>query len=191
MAAIHPFQPVKLVCGIIAAEDVHVRKAEERLVESFGPIEARGPRVVFAGTTYYESEMGSGLRRGFIAFRDLITPENLPAIKIRTNSLEDDLQAFFGTSRRIVNLDPGYLTTAALILATAKDFSHRVPLKDGIYAHLELIFTKAGVKRLEWTYPDFRNEDHIPFFRRIRRDYLDTLQAMDQRDLISGNRKVY
>jgi hypothetical protein len=176
MADIRPFHPVKLVCGIIAAEDDHVREAEERLVESFGPVDDRGPRVVFAGTAYYEPEMGSGLRRGFIAFRDLITPESLPAIKIRTNALEDDLRAFFAADRRIVNLDPGYLTTAALILATAKDFSHRVPLKDGIFAHLELIFNKTGVKRLEWTYPDFRNEDHIPFFRRVRRDYLDNLK---------------
>jgi len=179
MAEIRPFRPVKLICGIIASADDHVRAAEERLAGIFGPIDARGPRVAFAGTDYYEPEMGSGLRRGFIAFRDLVAPERLSDIKIRTNGLEDELRAFFGTSRRIVNIDPGYVTTAALIMATAKDFSHRVPLKDGIFAHLELIFNKSGVKRLEWTYPDFRNEDHIPFLTSVRLSYLEILKNMD------------
>jgi len=180
MAGIQAFRPVKLVCGIIAAEGPYAGAAEERLAEMFGPIDGRGPRIAFAGTAYYQPEMGTGLRRGFVSFRDLIRPEALPSIKLRTNALEENLRNDFAGPRRIVNLDPGYLTSAALIMATAKDFSHRVPLADGIYAHLELLFGKSGARRFPWTYPDFRAEDHIPFFMGARRSYLETLRSLER-----------
>lgn len=176
MADIRPFVPAKLICGIIAGREEHAEEAERRLAGLYGPIESRGPRVPFAGTDYYKAEMGAGLRRGFVSFRDPIAPERLPEIKIETNTLEDELRAVFGTKGRAVNLDPGILTSSALFMATTKEFSHRPPLQKGIYAHLELLFAKTGVKRLEWTYPDFRTEDHIPFFLSVRKAYLETLK---------------
>jgi hypothetical protein len=176
MAIPRPFHPVKLICGIMAGDDRSVPEAERRLAEIFSPIEARGPRVLFAGTDYYRPEMGPGLRRGFVAFRDLIDPDRLPEIKIQTNALEEAIRASSNTPGRVVNLDPGYLTTAALIMATAKDFSHRIPLRNGIYAHLELLFTKTAARRLEWTYPDLRTDDHIPFLSAVRRSYLEALK---------------
>ena len=176
MAEIRPFAPVKLVCGIITGREARAAEAERRLGERFGPVEARGPRYPFAGTAYYQEEMGPGLSRGFISFRDLIAPERLPDIKIETNALEEDLRKHFATPGRAVNLDPGILTAAALFMATTKEFSHRPPLRNGIYAHLELLFVRNGVKRLEWTYPDLRTEDHIPFFLDVRKTYLETLK---------------
>ena len=77
---------------------------------------------------------------------------------------------------RIVNLDPGYFTAAALIMATAKDFSHRVPLRDGIYAHLEFLYSKNGIRRLDWTYPDFANPGYEAYFLEVRRAYLRQLK---------------
>jgi hypothetical protein len=170
------FHPVKLVCGIMAEGDRSVSEAERRMAELFGPIEARGPRVPFAGTDYYRPEMGPHLRRGFVAFRDLIAPERLPDIKIQTNALEEEIRAVHDAPGRVVNLDPGYLTTAALIMATAKDFAHRIPLRNGIYAHLELLFTKTAARRLEWTYPDLRTEEHISFLIGVRRSCLEALK---------------
>jgi len=176
MSIPRPFHPVKLICGIMAGDDRSVPEAERQLIELFGPIEARGPRVLFAGTDYYRPEMGPGLRRGFVAFRDLINPDRLPDIKIQTNALEEAIRAASSAPGRVVNLDPGYLTTAALMMATAKDFSHRIPLRNGIYAHLELLFTKTSARRLEWTYPDLRADDHIPFLTGVRRSYLAALK---------------
>ena len=122
-------------------------------------------------TDYYDAEMGGpGLRRGFLGFERLVDPSGLAAVKIRTNGLESEIAAEFdaggrpGHPRRIVNLDPGYLTPAALIMATAKDFSHRIPLQDGIYGHLELLFTRTGIRRLEWTYPDFCQAGYQTYF---------------------------
>ncbi|MBN1939414.1 MAG: DUF4416 family protein [Candidatus Aminicenantes bacterium] len=175
MADIKPFAPVKLVCGIIAGSTDMFRIAENRLAASYGPVDARGPRVPFLDTAYYTGEMGPGLSRMFLAFRDLICPDRLPDIKIETNALEDELREKSGAGGRTVNLDPGIVTGAALVMATAKDFAHRPPLQKGIYAHLELLFTKAGVKRLEWTYPDFRTDEHIPFFMAVRKSYLEAL----------------
>lgn len=177
MAEIKPFTPVKLVCGIIAGPDEHAAEAERRLSKRFGPIDNRGPRVPFAGTDYYEREMGAGLRRGFVSFQRLAAPDRLAGIKIRTNALEEELRIFFQVPGRIVNLDPGILTGAALFMATAKEFAHRPPLQKGIYAHLEVLFTRTGIRRLEWTYPDLRGDDHVPFFLAVRKDYLALLRA--------------
>ncbi len=168
MAEPRPFEPVKLVCGILAAEDAVFDLALERLGGLFGPIDARSGRHDFDMTDYYEPEMGPGLRRMFAAFERLVRPEDLSAIKIRTNALESEIRAERG-GERPVNLDPGYITPAALIMATAKDFSHRVPLRDGIYAHLELLFGKKDVRGLPWTYPDFRDGRYAEFLLEARR----------------------
>lgn len=191
MAEIRSFPPVKLMCGIIAARDEHFIRAEEKLAGLYGPIDSRSARFAFDLTNYYEVEMGPGLKRGFISFDRLIDPSGLAAIKIRTNGLEKEIAAEFGTDRqpgrrsqpgcrgRIVNLDPGYLTAAALIMATAKDFSHRIPLQEGIYGHLEFLFTKTGIRRLDWTYPDFAQEGYQAYFLSLRREHLRRLKARD------------
>ena len=197
MAEIRSFPPVKLMCGIIAARDEHFIRAEERLSGLYGPVDSRSARFPFALTDYYEAEMGPGLKRGFLGFSRLIDPSGLAAIKIRTNGLEKEIAAEFGTDRqpgclgrlgrqerpgrrsRIVNLDPGYLTAAALIMATAKDFSHRIPLQEGIYGHLEFLFTKTGIRRLGWTYPDFAQAGYEAYFLDVRREYLRRIKARD------------
>jgi hypothetical protein len=176
MAEIKGFPPVKLVCGIIAARDEHFDRAETRLAELFGEVDGRSPRFPFELTDYYRAEMGPGLKRGFLGFRPLVDPAVLAAAKIRTNALEREIAAEFGAEARIVNLDPGILTSAALIMATAKNFSHRIPLRDGIYGHLEFVFTRTGIRRLDWTYPDFAQEGYQAFFLDLRRRFLDALK---------------
>ncbi len=195
MAEIRSFPPVKLICGIIAERDEHFIRAEECLSGLFGPIDSRSPRFPFVFTDYYEAEMGPGLKRGFLGFERLVDPSGLVAIKIRTNGLEQEIASEFGMGRRlggqeppgrrsqpgclgrVVNLDPGYLTAAALIMATAKNFSHRIPLREGIYGHLEFLFTKTGIRRLDWTYPDFAQAGYQAYFLDIRREYLRRLKT--------------
>ncbi len=104
-------------------------------------------------------------------------PENLSEIKIRTNELEEELKLESGTSQRIINLDPGFLSASSLFMATAKDFAHRVPLQHGIYAHLELQFGKNEIRTLEWTYSDFKTESYRDFFLAVRKIYLEQLKA--------------
>jgi hypothetical protein len=176
MAKAVPFKPVKLICGIIAARDDIFSRSITHLIANFGSIDFSSELIKFEFTDYYEKQMGEGLKRQFISFEKLIAPEILCDAKIQTNLLEDEIQKEFGSPKRAVNLDPGYMTASALILATAKDFSHRIPLRKGIYAHLEFLFGKKNIRTLDWTYPDFRTESYHGFFLEVRKIYLSQLK---------------
>ena len=176
MAQPKAFAPVKLVCGVIYREEAMYEEVRRRLVDEWGPVDMESPAFTFDLTDYYEREMGAGLLRRFMSFSGLVAPEILPQAKLRTNELEEAVRRETGAAGRLVNIDPGYLTASALVMATAKDFSHRIPLGRGIYAHLEFLFTKTGVKTLDWTYPDFRRGPCQDFFRTVRELYLRQLR---------------
>jgi hypothetical protein len=177
MGEAKPFAPAKLVCGIIASEEIYFKKTEEELVALYGPVDLKSQCFPFDLTSYYEIQMGKNLRRQFLSFENLVPPERLSAIKLETNALEKKLREELDSSRRVANIDPGILTASSLIMATTKDFSHRIPLAHGIYAHLELLFSKTGVRLLNWTYPDFRQEDYQRFFLEARRIYFRQLKT--------------
>lgn len=176
MARPKPFVPVKLLCAVIYGDPSPYDQAKTRLAGEFGEIDLESPPTPFDLTDYYQDEMGPGLKRRFMSFAKLIDPEALADIKIRTNALEEEIGRPGGGGGRAVNIDPGYLTASALVMATAKDFSHRIPLRQGIYAHLELLFTKTGVKTLDWTYPDLRRELCWAYFLTVRKAYLRQLR---------------
>lgn len=176
MAEARPFSPVKLICGIIASEERVFDRVFERLTHIYGPTDSSSPFFDFEFTDYYEKQMGKALKRRFLSLTNLYHPEKLGEIKIRTNKLEDEIRKEFKSNHRIVNVDPGYLTSSALIMATAKDFAHRIPLQLGIYAHLELLFEKKQVRTLSWTYPDYRTEGYQRYFMEVRKIYLKQLK---------------
>ncbi len=176
MAEPHPFSLVKLVCGIIANEERAFQRSREKLARYYGAIDLESAQFSFDLTDYYERQMGKGLKRQFISFEKLISPTSLSEIKLQTIGLEVEMKEELKASHRIVNLDPGYLTSSALVMATAKDFAHRIPLQHGIYAHLELLFGKNEVRTLDWTYPDYRKGGYQDFFLRVRRIYLAQLK---------------
>ena len=148
-------------------EEVKTRLSQER-----GAVDLESPPFAFNLTDYYAAEMGAGLHRRFLSFAELGEPECLPALKLWTNALEERIRTERGLPGRPANIDPGYLTASALVMATTKDFSHRIPLGQGIYAHLEFLFTKGGVKVLDWTYPDFRTAPVQEFFLELRGRFL-------------------
>jgi hypothetical protein len=176
MAEPRSFFPVKLICGVIASKEKVISDTVRRLVQSYGNVDLESPLIPFDLTDYYEKQMGKDLSRKFLSFERLIPPERLSSIKLETNRMEEQIQEEFMDKRRIINIDPGYLTTASLIMATAKNFAHRVPLRDGIYAHLELLFGRDEVRLLDWTYPDFKNKGYQEFFRKARRIYLSQIK---------------
>lgn len=168
---------MKLICGIIYSLEETRLRAEKMLAEEFSQPDQKSQPFAFTFTDYYQPEMGQGLYRCFLSFEKLINPEQLPGIKLRTNELETKLKFFYPERPRPANLDPGYLTASALIMATAKDFAHRIPLSQGIYAHLELLFLRKGVRLLDWTYPDFRQAGYQEFFLKVREIYLAQLKS--------------
>lgn len=175
MSVSRKFSPVKLIVGLIFSRDDAREMADAALRRVLGEVDAHSPVFDFGSTDYYAEEMGPALKRVFLSFLSLLAPEELPGIKLRTNALEEEIRRRLCLTGRPVNIDPGYLTRAALVMATAKDFSHRIPLGKGIYAHLELLFNRGGIRTLEWTYPDFRGPEYHEFLCRVRAAYLRQL----------------
>jgi hypothetical protein len=176
MAQPKEFAPVKLLCGVIYKEDALYDEVRRRLEGEWGSVDSESAPFPFDLTGYYEDEMGGGLLRRFMSFEGLTAPEVLPARKTRAIELEEALRKERDASGRPANIDPGYLTASAMVMATAKDFAHRIPLAGGIYAHLEFLFTRTGVKTLDWTYPDLRREPCQAYFRSVRETYLGQLR---------------
>jgi hypothetical protein len=112
----------------------------------------------------------------FVSFEKLIDPATISDIKVTTNELEEKFASAGG--RRVLNLDPGYLTAAAYILATSKNYAHRIYLGKGVFAQQELIFERKRITTLEWTYPDYRSIEYQEILRRIRRRYLEQLRDL-------------
>jgi len=159
---------VRLISSIFSSQEELVETAISRLEEMFGPLEWRSPPVLFDRTRYYEKEMGWPLHRRFVSFRDLIRPEALVEIKLRTNALE---KTFDQEGKRALNIDPGYICMERLVLATGKNYTHRIYLTKGIYADLTLVFHKGSFRPLEWTYRDYAEEKLIIQFNEIRARY--------------------
>jgi hypothetical protein len=176
MAQPREFAPVKLICGVIHKDDALYKEVRQRLEAEWGRADSESEAFPFDLTGYYEDEMGGGLVRRFLSFEALVPPESLPEAKLWAIELEALVRQERGVTGRPANIDPGYLTASALVMATAKDFAHRIPLAKGIYAHLELLFTRTGVRTLDWTYPDLRREPPQAYFRTVRDIYLRQLR---------------
>jgi hypothetical protein len=171
--------PVKLIVGLIVADEAIVGAVRLHLVATYGQIDLETAPLPFVATHYYEREMGAGLHKIFWSFAALIAPETLAAIKRTTNTFE----RMFATrdaaeERRRVNLDPGYVDLAKLVLATTKDRQHRLYLGHGIYGEVTLRFTRGRFLPWEWTYPDYRMPEYVGFFETVRQRYRQQLAAL-------------
>ncbi|MGA6927708.1 MAG: DUF4416 family protein, partial [Desulfosarcina sp.] len=120
-------------------------------------------------------EMGTPLSRRMIVFKPLIEQLQLAAIKGMTNRLEDKYRQQGG---RRVNIDPGYLLPERFVLATGKNFTHRIYVGDGIYADLTLIYRKGAFRTLPWTYPDYADRQLIDFLSLVRKKYMVGLKEL-------------
>ena len=163
--------PAKLFMSLIVKEDDIFYQGMEELKKDFGEIDFVSEKLPFDFTEYYAQEMGENLFRHFITFEHLVSRDSLPDIKLTTNRLEEKF-AGSGGNRRI-NIDPGYLCQAHVILATTKGYAHRPYLAKGIYADLTFIYRNKSFQPLDWTYPDYRQERTIQLFNQIRKRYLE------------------
>lgn len=173
MAAVKPVERVKLFSGIISSSEGVLDQVSSELEAIGGPIDSKSEIIPFSFTSYYAGEMGESLLRVFVSFSRLIDPSDIVDIKLATNAIEERHAAVReGIRCRTVNLDPGYLNASRLVLATTKDFSHRLYLGRGIYGEITLNFGKNGFIAHPWTYPDFQSARYQDFFSRLRSAYL-------------------
>ena len=175
--AARPHQ-VKLIAGVITSSEDIFNYTEELLRKAFGPTDYRSPTIDFDFTDYYKKDMGPGLKRRFISFEKLIDPASLANIKLITNKLEAIIAKKIKIVKRPVNIDPGFVSEAKLVLASTKDYSHRIYLNKGIYAEITLYYKDNSFRGWSWTYPDYKTADYIRIFNEIRNIYMQRRQAI-------------
>ena len=169
MGKIRKYNPVKLIIGFIYSEEAVFIQAKDKLRKKFGKLDFESAVLDFSYTDYYEQEMGVGLKRKFISFRKLIPLSSLYRIKLYTNRLESRFLSALG---RKINIDPGYLDLAKLVLASTKDYAHRIYLHKGIFAEVTLSYKGNSFSPNDWSYPDYRSVEYIDIFNQIRKLYV-------------------
>ena len=176
--------PVKMICGIISWRAELMEQAIEILSLRLGPVERisdvlgqMGPVEMvsdimnFDFTHYYDQEMGSPLYRRFVAMERLVEPDCLVDAKLATNEIEKhfaQMSAETTGPARPINLDPGYIASSKLVLASMKDFSHRIYLGRGVYGDLTLMYHKERWAALPWTFPDYASGRYQDFLLQVR-----------------------
>ena len=180
MGVIGSHDPVMLIIAVFSAFPETLTAVRHILTDEYGDILCESPRFSFMETDYYESSMGGPLEKQFFAFKQLITPDRLPSIKLQTNDLEKRCQREQETGvERVVNLDPGYLCLGKWVLASTKDHAHRLYLGDGIYGEITLKYQTGQFQTLPWTYPDYCRSDFQFFFMQARDHYRRCLREED------------
>ena len=163
-------KPVKCVTSLIYSDHEAYEKALSLLSQKMGAIDFIEEDFPFTFTEYYTREMGRPLWRSFFGFKTFISRETLVDIKLFTNEIENNLAKEDG--RRTLNIDPGYLSDSQLVLATGKNFAHRIYLGRGLFGDLTLMFKNNQFQTFPWTYPDYQKEPIRSLLLKMRERYV-------------------
>jgi len=146
----------------------------EKLKNLWGKHENVSLPVPFTTTDYYR-DIAPSLARRFICFEGLACAGELPDWKLATVSIEGESR-----SPRIVNIDPGYIDGARLILASTKDHAHRIYLRDGIFAEVTMRFRFGKWMPFDYTFPDFASGVYDEFLSAVRESWLEGKRGTKQ-----------
>lgn len=172
-------KPVKLIVGIFASDAECLQKAVAAVISEFGQADLISDVWPFDKTNYYKQESGENLLRQFVSIEKPIDPGELAVIKHTTNRLEQELAGQLKREvPRPVNLDPGIIEPSKLVLATTKNFSHRIYIGNQMYAEVTLMFDKGAWSALLYTYPDYRQQCYWEFFEKVRKKLLEQLKSI-------------
>ena len=149
------YEKVELFMGVLSSKGFPL-ELRKTLEENFGEIEIVTEPIPFTFTNYYDEEMGRPIERFFILFKNLVRPDFLVKSKKLTNELEKRWEE---GGKRKINLDPGTLSEANVILATTKNRAHRVAIGDNLFAEITLIYQNHGFASFPWTYSDYKSEE--------------------------------
>ena len=171
-------RPVKLIIGILAADKDALAEAAGAVNERIGKVDLASEVWPFTQTDYYKDETGANILRQFVSIEGLVEPGKLGEIKHTTNKMEQEIAGALKMSvPRPVNLDPGLIEASKLVLATTKNYSHRIYIGNKMYAEVTLIYEKGGWRHFEWTYPDYRQQSYQEFFSEVRNKLLEQLKT--------------
>lgn len=174
MGSIWKIYRVKLVAGMLSSEKELFGEAVNALSREYGEADYRSSLMPFGFTRHYEEEMGGGLLRQFVSFKNPVEPDALYKIKLRAMGIENEYLNASGGRR--INIDPGYVEGAKLVLATSKNYDHRIYIGGGVFAEVTLHFRGSSFIPWEWTYPDYRTKEYIDIFNHIRTIYMESME---------------
>ena len=173
---------VKLICGMISARAELFDQAAKEMEGLFAPVELTSEVMSFDFTDYYDRQMGSPLWRRLVAFAGCRSPDVLVEAKWATNALERQFALRLGgPPQRPINLDVGYVEPSKLVLASMKNFSHRIYLGRSVYADLTLMYRRGAWEALPWTFPDYASGRYHPFLTQVRALLRQQVQQEDSR----------
>ena len=171
MGAIHDFEGEKLLVGVIYHDTAVLESVLANLKEKFGEIDTVSEEYSFSRnfSSYYDEELGGEGMRRIYSFSRLVDASNQAEIKEYTNELE---KKYSVGERRLINLDPGFMSHGRYMLPTTKNASFRIPLKRGIYTEMTLFFARGAWQKLPWTYQDYQSELVLSYLHKVRKIYL-------------------
>ena len=157
--------------------------ARDRLRELMGEALFESEPALWEHTDYYRDELGAPLYRRFLFFKDFIPQDGLAEIKLKTIEIEKELSEGGLTSpvagKRTVNLDPGYITLAKVVLSSKKDYGHRICIGKGVFAEVTLMYRRGrGFEPTAFTYTDYRSPENIRLFNRMRENFRKMIGAL-------------
>ena len=158
----------KLIIGVIYADPQWLLKAKSEIKRQSWEIENQSQEFAFDQTDYYSKEMGDGLKRCFLSIKGLQSLEFSAEWKLKTLEIEKQLS---NKGKRRINLDPGYLDLSRVVLLSGKEGSHKIYLRNGVWADLILLKDKGGYRNFPWTFPDIRTGHYNEFFLQIRAEF--------------------
>ena len=167
MATVKPFEPEKLILGVIYHDKAVFDEAMRIFCERFGEVEDVSEEFSFSReySSYYDGELGGEGMRRIYSFKELVDPSLQVEIKELTNAIE----AKFG---RRINMDPGLISHGRLMLPTTKPTGFRIALSNGIYTEPTLFWARGAWHKFPWTYRDYQSERVQKFLVRVRKKYL-------------------
>lgn len=160
--------PVKLITGVLYPDDEAWNWTKDALSDLWGIPECESNQSLFSSVTDYYSDIAPVLYRRFLSFEGLRDAGRLTEWK----SASCRVERASGSPRR-VNIDPGYLNGARLVLASTKDHAHRVYLGEGIFAEVTLRYRDRRWMPFDYTFPDFADGRYDSFLSCVRRGWLD------------------
>ncbi len=181
MGIVRSAKPVKLIAAIMAVNTEKIADAAREMQTLFGDIDLKSDIFSFSHSHYYRKEMGDNLVKQFFSFAPLVQIDLINHIKLTCNNIEIQLSRNCEIEAKIcrrVNIDPGYISPAKLVLATTKNYDHRIYIGQGIYAEVTLHYTKNRFQPWPWTYPDYQTDLSINFFKQVRAIYFQQLDTL-------------
>ena len=163
---------VKRITGILFPTEELLQWSINQLSDLWGVPEIVSAPVPFDKTNYYH-DIAPELFRVFACFPGLVDAGGLADWKHEAINIE----ALSRQPVRSVNIDPGYIDGARLILASTKDHAHRIYLRDGIYGEVTMRYRFKKWQSFDYTFPDFASGVYDEFLSQVRKLWLNEIKA--------------